>query len=81
MIAATDWTGIATMIGALSAAIVAVVGAFASLKTNRQIDTGNGRTLGESVADARDVAHDTNAKVTTISAADVGNVDVPPPSR
>lgn len=66
MIGATDWVGISAAIGALSAAIVAVIGALATFQTKRQIQTGNGRSIGESVSDARAVAHDTNEKVTTI---------------
>lgn len=76
---ATDWVGISTCIGALTAGVVAIIGALAALQTKRQIQTGNGRTIGQAVVDAKTIAGDTNAKVTSISNGETPVAAVLPP--
>jgi hypothetical protein len=46
----TDWTGLATFVTSLGAVVVAIIGAFAALRVNKKVSTGNGVSIGESMS-------------------------------
>ena len=50
MLADTDMIGLAAVITAFFGGLASLVAAISSTRTNRKVDTGNGITLGESMA-------------------------------
>lgn len=60
MIATTDWAGLAAVIAALGAAVASVIAAFRATSAkgvaqavHNEIQTGNGKNIGQSVAEIK----------------------------
>lgn len=64
MIVAVDYAGVALVITAAGTLVASLTAAVISLRTHAQIQTGNGTNIGTAVAEAKEVATDTNEKVT-----------------